>query len=192
MIFTNFTNRILFSLSIAILLMACDTAKEQPSNNTSTAQTASETAGAQNNEREFKDAPDFTLTTMEGEEFTLSDRRGRIVVLNFWATWCAPCRKEIPDFMELHEELNDDGVLFAGVSLDEEGWEKVRPYAEDMGINYPIMVDDGSVSREYGPIRAIPTTFIINKKGQVEYVAPGMLTKDKLQPLLEKLAARQP
>ncbi|WP_372639273.1 TlpA family protein disulfide reductase [Fodinibius sp.] len=185
-----FTKQLLFSFSIAVLLMSCDTAKEQPSNDTNTAQTASETAGTQNNEQEFKDAPDFTLKTMEGEEFTLSDQQGRIVVLNFWATWCAPCRKEIPDFMELHEELNDNGVLFAGVSLDEEGWEKVRPYAEDMGINYPIMVDDGSVSREYGPIRAIPTTFIINKKGQVEYVAPGMLTKDKLQPLLEKLAAR--
>ncbi|WP_170864409.1 TlpA disulfide reductase family protein [Fodinibius roseus] len=168
--------------------MTCDTAKEQLPNNTD--QTTSDTAGAHNSDREFTTAPDFTLRTMGGEEFTLSDQQGRVVVLNFWATWCAPCRKEIPDFMELHEELKDDGVLFAGISLDEEGWEKVRPYAEDMGINYPIMVDDGGVSRKYGPIRTIPTTFIINKKGQVEYVAPGMLTKDKLQPILEKLAAR--
>jgi cytochrome c biogenesis protein CcmG/thiol:disulfide interchange protein DsbE len=92
--------------------------------------------------------------------------------------------------MELHKEMKEDGVIFAGVSLDEEGWEKVRPYANDMGINYPIMVDDGNVSRQYGPIRAIPTTLIINKKGQVEYVAPGMLTKEKLKPILTKLANR--
>lgn len=186
---SNFSNQIFLILPVAMLLMACGTPKEQPSNKTQTV-TETATSSRDTSGQEFKDAPDFTLQTMEGNTFTLSDHEGKIVVLNFWATWCAPCRKEIPDFMELHKELNDDGVLFAGVSLDEEGWEKVRPYANDMGINYPIMVDDGNVSRQYGPIRAIPTTFIINKKGKVEYVAPGMLTKEKLQPVLQKLADR--
>ncbi len=176
-------------LMVAVLFGACETSKEQPSNNNT--QTVSQTTGRQDTtDQEFKDAPDFTLETMEGDPYTLSDHRGKVVVLNFWATWCAPCRKEIPDFMELHEEMKDDGVTFAGISLDEEGWDEVRPYANDMEINYPIMVDNGSVAQDYGPIRSIPTTFIINKKGQVEYVAPGMLTKDKLQPILKKLANR--
>ena len=187
--FSRFPTHIFFFISIALLIIACGTPNEQPSDNTQTA--TGQPASAQNSsQQQFKKAPDFTLETMEGDMFTLSDHEGKVVVLNFWATWCGPCRKEIPDFMELYKEMKDDGVLFAGVSLDEEGWEKVRPYANEMGINYPIMVDDGHVSRQYGPIRAIPTTLIINKKGQVEYVAPGMLTKEKLKPILTKLANR--
>jgi len=188
--FSRFSINIFFIIPIALSIVACGTPKERTSADNAKA-AAGQTANTQNSsQQEFKMAPDFTLETMEGKNFTLSDHRGKVVVLNFWATWCGPCRKEIPDFMELHKEMKDNGVLFAGVSLDEQGWEKVRPYANDMGINYPIMVDDGNVSRQYGPIRAIPTTLIINKKGQVEYVAPGMLTKEKLKPILTKLANR--
>lgn len=191
--FSNSSFKTLLVLSImSLVISACSNSGDRQSQKTSNASVGSASVPGEtaDNGQKLKDAPDFTLETMEGEPFTLSDQQDKVVVLNFWATWCAPCRKEIPDFMELHKELNDDGVLFAGISLDEEGWEKVRPYAEDMGINYPLMVDDGSVSREYGPIRAIPTTFVINKKGKVEYVAPGMLTKEKLKPILQKLAAR--
>lgn len=188
--FSRFSTNIFFIIPIALSIIACGTPNERAS--ADNAQTATEqTANTQNaSQQKFKEAPDFTLETMEGNTFTLSDQRGKVVVLNFWATWCGPCRKEIPDFIELHKEMKSEGVIFAGISLDEEGWEKVRPYANDMEINYPIMVDDGNVSRQYGPIRAIPTTLIINKKGQVEYVAPGMLTKEKLKPILTKLANR--
>lgn len=141
-------------------------------------------------ERQPQDAPDFSLETMEGEPFVLSDHEGKIVVLNIWATWCPPCREEIPDFIDIQKEMKDEGVLFAGVSVDKEGWSVVRPFAKKMGINYPIMVDDGTVYKKYGPFRGIPTTFIINKKGKVEYSIPGMVTKDKLKPVLEKLASR--
>ena len=188
--FSRFSTNIFFIIPIALSIIACGTPNKRAS--ADKAQTTTEqTANTQNaSQQEFKEAPDFTLETMEGNTFTLSDQRGKVVVLNFWATWCGPCRKEIPDFIELHKEMKSEGVIFAGISLDEEGWEKVRPYANDMEINYPIMVDDGNVSSQYGPIRAIPTTLIINKKGQVEYVAPGMLTKEKLKPILTKLADR--
>lgn len=183
---------IVIAVGFMVFNSACSNSNNQESQQTANASVASTSAPGEtaDNGQKLKDAPDFTLKNRDGEPFTLSEQEGKVVVLNFWATWCAPCRKEIPDFMELHKELKDDDVLFAGISLDEEGWEKVRPYAKDMGINYPIMVDNGRVSRDYGPIRAIPTTFIINKKGKVEYVAPGMLTKEKLKPILEKLAAR--
>lgn len=141
-------------------------------------------------EQEYQDAPDFQLTKMNGEPFTLSDHEGKVVVLNFWATWCPPCRDEIPDFIELQKNFGKENVLFVGVSVDQDGWEKVRPYAKKMNINYPIMVDDGTVSQMYGPIRRIPTTFIINKKGKIEYIAPGRLPKDKLEPVLHKLIQR--
>ena len=137
------------------------------------------------------DAPDFTLEALDGSDFTLSDHEGKVILLNIWATWCPPCREEIPDFMEIQEEMEDDGVLFVGVATDQEGWEVVRPFAEEFEINYPIMVDNGVVAREYGPIQGIPMSFIINRQGQVEYLLPGMVTKEMLQPLLEELAERE-
>ncbi len=148
---------------------------------------------AQQSERKpdsYKNAPNFSLETMAGDTFTLEEHEGKVVVLNIWATWCGPCRKEIPDFIELYKEMKNKDVLLAGVSVDKKGWSAVRPYAKKMKINYPIMVADQSFSRQYGPFRAIPTTFIINKLGKVEYIGAGMLTKEKLKPILQKLAQR--
>ncbi len=137
------------------------------------------------------DAPDFTLETLDGSNFTLSDYEGKVILLNIWATWCLPCREEIPDFMEIQEEMEEDGVLFVGVATDREGWEVVRPFAEEFEINYPIMVDNGIGVTEYGPVRGIPMSFIINRRGEVEYMLPGMVTKDMLQPLLEEIAEQE-
>lgn len=138
----------------------------------------------------YIEAADFRLTTMNGAGFRLSDYEGQVVVLNIWATWCMPCRKEIPAFMELQDELRDDGVQFLGVSIDEEGWHAVRPFAEEYNINYPLVVDDGIIQQKYGPFQGIPTTFIINKKREIEYVAPGAVAKETLRPILQELADR--
>lgn len=135
-------------------------------------------------------APDFTLETMNGAPFTLSEQEGKIVVLNIWATWCPPCRDEIPDFIEIQNEMKED-VLFLGVSLDEEGWDAVRPFAEEFEINYPLVVDDGTVTEKYGPIMGIPMSFVINRDGDVEYVIPGMIRREVLQPALEELAGEK-
>lgn len=132
-------------------------------------------------------APDFTRPMMDGGTFRLSDYRGEVVVLNFWATWCSPCRQEIPDFVKMQRELGDDGVQFVGVALDREGFEAVRPFAEEMGINYPIVMDDGRLARQYGGVPTVPTTFVIGPDGVVEGYAPGMITEALLRPELEKL-----
>lgn len=80
------------------------------------------------------------------------------MVINIWATCCHPCRKEIPDFIELQEEFQREGVVFLGVSVDEKSWHVVRPIVEEYKINYPVVVDNGSVYEKYGPFRGIPTT----------------------------------
>lgn len=194
MIFSNSKIKILpiIAVSVMVLITACSNSNNNQSQQTANASVGSSSAPGKtaDNGQKLKDAPDFTLKNRDGTPFTLSEHEGEVVVLNIWATWCPPCRKEIPDFIDIQNEMRDDDVLFVGVSVDKEGWQVVRPFAKKYEINYPIVVDDGTIRQKYGPFRGIPTTFIINKKGKVEYVAPGMISKQKLQPILKKLAAR--
>lgn len=135
---------------------------------------------------ERQQAPDFALQRLNGEIFRLSDYRGTVVAINFWATWCPPCRKEMPEFISLQGEMVGE-VLFVGVSLDKEGPEKVRNFTQAIGVNYPIVIDDGTVTKKYGPIAGIPTTFLVDREGQVRVQAMGRLTKEDLRPVLTAL-----
>jgi cytochrome c biogenesis protein CcmG/thiol:disulfide interchange protein DsbE len=126
---------------------------------------------------------------MGGDTLRLSERRGEVVILNFWATWCPPCREEIPMFIEMQRELGDEGLQFVGISLDREGFEVVRPFAEDMGVNYPMVVDDGTVAPMYGGIPTVPTTYLIGPEGRVHGYAPGLVTESVLRPRVEELLA---
>ena len=132
-------------------------------------------------------APDFALERLNGETFRLSDHRGQVVAINFWATWCPPCREEIPDLIAVQEEMRDD-VLFVGVSLDKGSPDKVRVFAERFGINYPVVIDDGRVLEKYGPIPGIPTTFFVGPGGRLRAKAIGLLTKENVRPVLRALA----
>lgn len=135
-----------------------------------------------------KDAPNFALETLDGDTFRLRDHRGEVVVLNFWATWCPPCRREIPTFVKLQRELGDRGVQFVGVALERSaGPKKVRAFAEKMNINYPIGLGDGTIARKYGGVRGIPRTFVIGPEGKIRGHIPGMVTESMLRPGLEKL-----
>ena len=132
-------------------------------------------------------APDFALERLSGETFRLSDHRGKVVAINFWATWCPPCREEIPDLIAVQEQMRGD-VLFVGVSLDKGSPDKVRAFAERFGINYPVVIDDGRVLEKYGPIPGLPTTFFIGPGGRVRVEAIGLLTKENMRPVLGALA----
>ncbi|MCG9479335.1 MAG: TlpA family protein disulfide reductase [Actinomycetia bacterium] len=127
----------------------------------------------------------FTLLNLEGEEVSLSDYEGKLVVLNFWATWCPPCKAEIPDFIEVYSQYQDKGVQFVGVSNESKS--ELVPFVEDYGINYPILID-GSVDTIMGAwgIRAIPTTYILDTDGTVLADFTGLLTKQKLIDEIEK------
>ncbi len=133
-------------------------------------------------------APDFALPTRSGTPFRLSDHRGEVVVLNLWATWCPPCRREMPDFVALHDELSGQGLTVVGVALDDD-WEAVGPFIDALGVTYPIAVDDGTVDGLYGPTLSFPTTFVIDRAGNVRHYLPGMILRADLEPLLAELLA---
>ena len=140
-------------------------------------------------QREAK-ARDFSVTQVNGNTFQLSEHRGKVVLLNIWATWCAPCREEVPDFVELYSEYRDEGLVVLGVSIDKQGESVVKPFMEKYEVNYPIVIDKGEILEKYGPTMGIPTTYIIGKEGNLEYFAVGRLTSKELEPRLKKLLAK--
>lgn len=131
---------------------------------------------------------DFTLPTLDGATFTLSDHRGEVVVLNFWATWCLPCLAEIPVFVQLQEDLREQGVQFVGVSQDEGGLDAIRPFAEKVEVNYPLLPDpDLDVSASFGGVPILPTTFVIDREGAIRASAYGALNRADLLELFDGL-----
>tara|TARA_B100000029_G_C17602904_1_gene966383 strand:- start:875 stop:1426 length:552 start_codon:yes stop_codon:yes gene_type:complete len=122
-----------------------------------------QTSSNSNNEKSSKlKAPDFTLTDTEGNKVSLSDYKGNIIIINFWATWCGPCKFEIPDLIDLYKKYNGD-VVVLGISLDYDGPTVVPQFADQYGINYPVLYGDSKIVSTYGNVTGIPTTFIIDR-----------------------------
>ena len=114
-----------------------------------------------------KAAPDWQLKDLDGKPVKLSDFKGKVVILNFWATWCPPCRKEIPSFVSLQKHYRDKGLVVIGVSLDEKGPGLVKTFIAKMGINYPVVMGDQKAADAYGGIAVVPTTFVIDRNGKI-------------------------
>jgi peroxiredoxin len=126
-------------------------------------------------------APDFALKDAEGRTVKLSDYKGKVVVLDFWATWCPPCRQEIPGFVALHSKYKGQGVEVIGVTFDE-SWAPVKPFVESYGVNYTVVMGDQGVASRFGNISGIPTTFVIDRDGiirkkHVGYGPPELFTQ---------------
>ena len=128
-----------------------------------------------------KPAPDFTLPDLAGQAIRLSDFKGRIVLLDFWATWCGPCRREAPDLIELQKKFAHKGFSVIGIAWDEEGRAVVEPYARRLGINYPVMVGTPQVSQAYGGIQALPMVYLIGRDGKVRATFEGAQDKSKIE-----------
>lgn len=134
-------------------------------------------------------ARDFTVELVSGDTFQLSEQKGKVVMLNIWATWCAPCHEETPDFVDLYNKYKSDGLVVLGVSVDKQGTSVVKPFIKKYDVNYPMVVDEGEIMDKYGPTMSIPTTYIIGRDGSLKYFAVGALTKKELEPRLQELLA---
>jgi peroxiredoxin len=131
-------------------------------------------------ESESTPAPDFTITDLQGKTLSLASYKGKVLVLNFWATWCPPCRKEIPDFIEAYRELGGKGLEILGVSVDETTAEALLEWTKRTGINYPIALATPEIVRDYEPGDYIPATIIVDRKGVIRYRRSELMDKATL------------
>lgn len=134
-----------------------------------------------------KDAPEFTLKDADGKVVRLADYRGKVVLLDFFATWCGPCKIEIPWFTEMERKNKDRGFAVLGVSMDDEGWEVVKPFLAELGVNYRVVIGNDSTAQLFGGVDALPTTFLIDQAGKIAAVHVGLASKKDLEDGIQEL-----
>jgi peroxiredoxin len=144
-------------------------------------------AASVKSDKERKAAPDFALKDADGKVVHLSDYRGKVVLLDFWATWCGPCKIEIPWFMDMERRDKDKGFEVLGVAMDDEGWEAVKPFAKQIGINYRLVMGNDQTAAMYGGVDALPTTFLIDRAGKIAAVHIGLNAKKEFEDGVEQL-----
>ena len=137
-------------------------------------------------------APDFTLQSLDGRTMRLSDFRGKAVLLNFWATWCGPCKIEMPWFVELQNQYAAQGFQIVGVAMDDASKEDISKFAKDMGVNYPILIGKESVGDEYGGVPALPESFLIGRDGKIVDKILGLRGKAEIEDAIKKAINTQP
>jgi thiol-disulfide isomerase/thioredoxin len=126
-----------------------------------------ESALAQGTSSAKTPAPGWKLTDLNGRNVSFSDFRGKVVILDFWATWCVPCRVEIPHFVELQKQYGAKGLAVIGVSLDEQGLDVVKRFVKQFEVNYSMVIGNEKIAESYGGIDALPTTFVIDRQGLI-------------------------
>ncbi len=142
--------------------------------------------------RDGKAAVNFSLPDSNGVQVALADYKGKVVLLNFWAAWCGPCKIEIPWFIEFNKTYKDRGFAVLGVSLDDDGWKSVRPYLAEKKMDYPVMVGNDQVSQSYGGIDSLPTTFIIDRDGRIVFVHMGLVGNETYEKEIRNLLGGEP
>jgi thiol-disulfide isomerase/thioredoxin len=140
--------------------------------------------------KERKPAPDFALNDLDGTRVTLAAHRGRVVLLDFWATWCAGCKVEIPWYIEFQKKFAQQGLTSIGVAMDDEGWKIVKPYLEKNPINYPIVLGNPDLVTPYR-IAALPVTVLIDRKGKIADTHVGVVDKDTWERQIRQLLSER-
>ena len=128
-----------------------------------------------------KPAPEFSLESLDGRTVHLSDYHGKAVLLNFWATWCPPCKIEMPWFEDLQKQYGPQGLQVVGIAMDDSSKEDISKFAKGMGVNYPILIGKESVGDAYGGIPYLPTTFFIDRDGKLVNRAFGLKSRSEIE-----------
>ena len=142
----------------------------------------------QANDAKGKQAPDFTLQDLDGRPVKLSDYRGKAVLLNFWATFCWPCKVEMPWLVELQKQYGPQGLQIVGVALDDSGKDTIEQYTKKMGVNYTILQGQDSVGDAYGAV-GLPATFYIDRNGKIVDSALGLVSRGEIEDNIKKALA---
>jgi len=132
-------------------------------------------------------APDFTLQSLDGKTIRLSDFRGKAVVLNFWATWCTPCKVEMPWFVDLQKQYGPAGVQFLGVAMDDASTKDIAEFAQSMNVNYPILIGKEAVGDAYGGVQFLPETFYVDRNGKIVDKAFGLKGRGEIEEDIKKI-----
>ena len=138
-----------------------------------------------------KRAPEFSLRTVDGKKISLADYKGKAVLINFWATWCAPCKIEMPWFVALHNQYASQGFEILGVSEDDADTprSKLAKFGKEQGLNYPLLVGEDAMSRKYGGVEFLPTSYFVGRDGKVVAETAGLVSKDEVEASIKKALA---
>jgi cytochrome c biogenesis protein CcmG/thiol:disulfide interchange protein DsbE len=137
-------------------------------------------------------APDFTLTDSTGSPVKLSAYKGKVVLLDFWATWCTGCKVEIPWYMEFQNKYRSDGLSAIGVSMDDDGWKSVKPFLEEHKLNYPVVIANQDLTTRYGGLPSLPMTLLIDRDGKIAESQAGMVDKGAFENKIKSLLRQSP
>jgi thiol-disulfide isomerase/thioredoxin len=137
-------------------------------------------------------APDFSLESLDGKTTRLSDFRGKAVLLNFWATWCGPCKIEMPWFVDFQKQYGSQGLQIVGVAMDDASKEDIGKFAKDMGVNYPILIGKEAVGDQYGGVPALPETFLIARDGKIVDKIIGLRGKAEIEDAIKEALGTRP
>jgi peroxiredoxin len=138
-------------------------------------------------DKDRRGAPEFALKDADGKTVHLADYKGKVVLLDFWATWCPPCKLEIPWFIDMQRKNKDKGFEVLGVAMDDNGWEDVKPFLSEMKVNYRVVVGDDEIAKAYGGVEDLPTTFLIDRDGKIAAVHVGLASRKDFEDGVEEL-----
>ena len=167
--------RLTAAAMLSVLLAACASSPER------TAPASLKPVGTR------QTAPQFVLKDVNGATVRLSDYRGKVVLLNFWATWCGPCKFEIPWFIEFEQANKDRGFAVIGISMDEGGWAVVKPFLAEWNVNYRTLLGDDVIAQLYGGVDSLPTSFLIDREGKVASAHLGLIGKNVYKNEIQEL-----
>ncbi|MGD8321331.1 MAG: redoxin domain-containing protein [Gemmatimonadota bacterium] len=134
-------------------------------------------------------APSFSLRTLEGDKVRLDDLRGNVVLVNFWATWCPPCRLEMPGFESVYRDYRGRGFTVVGLATDVGGAGVVEPFVQQNGITYPVAMATDQVRLQYGGVNALPQSFLLDRQGRVRQMVAGVFSEGTLRKAVDQLLA---